>query len=272
MGHLGTLDPMAEGVLPVALGKATRLIEYIPDAEKVYCASMTLGGVSDTQDAWGTIMDTGNSSYDKAQLVSVLHEFTGMIQQIPPMYSAVHHQGTRLYELARQGIEVERPSRLIEIISLQLLGTGQNEAGQPVIDLEVECSKGTYIRTLCHDIGQKLGTGAYMSKLIRTRAGLFTIQDAYTLEELEPKAGSIEDIIKPLDYPILNIPSLSLHKQEDIYRINNGNQVAVESENTEGLVRVYMDPEEAGPVSLLAIAKIMTNGHNKYIQPLKVFK
>ncbi len=277
MGHLGTLDPMAEGVLPVALGHATRLIEYIPDAEKTYCASMTLGGVADTQDAWGTIAETGNTSYSPEKLLDILKEFTGTIQQIPPMYSAVHHQGTRLYELARQGIEVERESRTIEIISLQLLGTGSDAQGRPVIDLEVECSKGTYIRTLCHDIGQRLGTGAYMSKLVRTRAGIFTIQDSYTLEELEKKTKPLEETVKPLDYPIMNLESITLHQQEQITRVNNGNQVAIESDLTEGLVRVYvsreaMTPEELPLVSLLAIAKIVTNGDNKYIQPLKVFK
>lgn len=281
MGHLGTLDPMAEGVLPVALGNATRLIEYIPDAEKQYRASMTLGGISDTQDAWGTIVETGQTSYREEELADILKEFTGVIQQIPPMYSAVHHQGTRLYELARQGIEVERQSRTIEIISLQLLGISRNETDKPVIELEVECSKGTYIRTLCHDIGQRLGTGAYMSKLVRTRAGIFSIEDAYTLEEIEQNMPDLEALVKPLDYPIADLPSLELLNREDIIRVFNGNRLKAETDINEGLVRVYtavmpdrdeISPPAAQPGSLIAIAKISGTGNNRYMQPIKVFK
>lgn len=266
MGHLGTLDPMAEGVLPIALGNATRLIEYIPDDEKVYCAAMTLGGVSDTQDAWGTIEASGNSSYHLDELISILGEFTGIIEQIPPMYSAVHHNGTRLYELARQGIEVERQARQIEIKSLQLLSTGMDDAGRPTIDLEVACSKGTYIRTLCHDIGQKLGTGAYMSRLTRTRAGMFKIEESLSLEELAARNHALEEIVKPLDYPIMNLPLLCLHKQEELTRIYNGNQIVAETELGEGLVRVSHQDV------LIAIAKIISLAEQKYIQPVKVFK
>ncbi len=266
MGHLGTLDPMAEGVLPIALGKATRLIEYIPDDAKVYCTTMTLGGVSDTQDAWGSIEFTGNTGYNREDLISVLEQFTGIIDQIPPMYSAVHHNGTRLYELARQGIEVERQTRQIEIKSLQLLDTGMDDAGRPTIDLQIACSKGTYIRTLCHDIGQKLGTGAYMSKLTRTRAGLFTIEEALTLEELTDRVNTVEEIVKPLDYPIMNLPLLTLQEQEDITRIYNGNRVVTAAELPEGLVRVSHQGV------LIAIAEIISQAGQRYIQPVKVFK
>lgn len=271
MGHLGTLDPMAEGVLPVALGQATRLIEYIPDADKTYCARMAIGAVSDTQDAWGTIVNTANSSYDLANLTAILQDFTGRIQQVPPMYSAVHHQGKRLYELARQGIEVERPSRSVEIKNLELLDTGCDEAGQPFADLKVECSAGTYIRTLCHDIGQRLGTGAYMSKLVRTRAGIFALEDAHTLEELEQFTGSFKDIIKPLDYPLKSLAAIYLHEPADIYRIQNGNQVLVDSIISDGLVRVYKS-REAEPASLLAIGRITTQDDSRYIKPQKVFR
>lgn len=267
MGHLGTLDPMATGVLPVALGHATRLIEYMEDSNKVYQATMTLGAVSDTQDAWGNIEATGKSSYRSDELSSILEEYTGMIQQIPPMYSAVHHQGTRLYELARQGIEVERPARQIEIISLQMLGSGQNEAGQPTIDLEVQCSKGTYIRTLCHDIGQRLGTGAYMSKLIRTRAGIFHLEEALTLEELADIKPNIEARLMPLDYPLQHWPALTLNNPEDLIRVNNGNHVKAPADIPAGLIRIY-DPEG----QLLAIAKTVSEADYHVAQPLKVFK
>ncbi len=257
---------MAEGVLPVALGNATRLIEYIAEVDKVYCATMTLGGTSDTQDAWGTIEPTANSSYRAEDLLAIIEEFTGIIEQIPPMYSAVHHNGTRLYELARQGIEVERQARQIEINSLQLLATGMDDAGHPTSDLEIACSKGTYIRTLCHDIGQRLGTGAYMSKLTRTRAGIFAIQEAYSLEELAATTQPLEEIVKPLDYPIMNLPLLSLYKQEDLTRIYNGNQIGTETELAEGLIRLSHQGV------LIAIAKIIRAADQKYIQPVKVFK
>jgi len=267
LGHLGTLDPMATGVLPVALGHATRLIEYMEDTEKVYQATMTLGGISDTQDAWGKIEATGQRSYCKADLLSILAEYTGMIQQIPPMYSAVHYQGTRLYELARQGIEVERPARQIEIISLQMLGSAQDEAGQPTIDLEIQCSQGTYIRTLCHDIGQKLGTGAYMSKLIRTRAGLFRIEEALTLEELAELKPNIEAHLMPLDFPLQHWPALTLNNAEDNLRVNNGNHVKAPADLPAGLIRIY-NPEN----QLLAIAKTVSESDYYLAQPLKVFK
>lgn len=266
MGHLGTLDPMAAGVLPIALGKATRLIEYIPDDEKVYCATMTLGGISDTQDAWGKIEATGNSSYHQEDLISILSDFTGFIQQIPPMYSALHYNGTRLYELARQGMEVERQARQIEIKSLQLLNTGIDEAGCPTIDLEITCSKGTYIRTLCHDIGLRLGTGAYMSRLIRTRAGLFTIQDAFSLEDLAELMQPLQEVVKPLDFPIMDLPWLNLTRQEDVTRILNGNQIAAEADQDEGLTRVLNQGV------LIAMARIVEYADHKYIQPVKVFK
>ena len=170
MGHTGTLDPMATGVLPVALGQATKIIEYLENVDKVYRASMVLGAVSDTQDAWGKIEYTGAKSIDAKQVPGVLEKFVGTIEQIPPMYSALHYQGQRLYDLARQGIEVERPPRSIHIKRLDLLEQTINEDGFPELHLEVECSKGTYIRTLCYDIGQELGTGAYMSALLRVRS------------------------------------------------------------------------------------------------------
>ncbi|MCX5780784.1 MAG: tRNA pseudouridine(55) synthase TruB, partial [Firmicutes bacterium] len=175
LGHLGTLDPMAQGVLPVAIGFATRLIEYVSETDKVYRATMTLGGISDTQDAWGNIVYKSDVYFDAQELPAILARYTGTIGQIPPMYSAVHYQGARLYELARQGITVDREAREIEIDYIRLLSTDRDEDGRPRIDLEVGCSKGTYIRTLCHDIGIELGSGAYLSALTRIRAGAFSL-------------------------------------------------------------------------------------------------
>lgn len=267
LGHLGTLDPMAAGVLPVAMGHATRLIEYIEDSDKTYRAVMTLGGVSDTQDAWGNIEKTGCSSYRSEDLVKILVEFTGTIKQIPPMYSAVHHQGQRLYELARQGLEVERSAREIEIKTLQMLSQGQDDEGNPTIALEIQCSKGTYIRTLCHDIGQRLGTGAYMSQLTRTRAGIFDIKDALTLAQLEDVKAEIETHLMPLDYPLRHWPALTVDNNEDIMRVNNGNHIKAPADLPAGMIRIY-DPDGR----LMAVAKTVSEPGYYLAQPLKVFK
>ena len=267
LGHLGTLDPMAAGVLPVAMGNATRLIEYIEDSDKTYRAVMTLGGVSDTQDAWGNIKKTSCNSYHNGDLLEILAEFTGTIKQIPPMYSAVHHQGQRLYELARQGIEVERSAREIEIKSLQMLSQGEDDEGNPAIELEIKCSKGTYIRTLCHDIGQRLGTGAYMSQVIRTRAGIFDIKDALTLAQLEDVKAEIEAHLIPLDYPLRHWPVLTVDNSEDIMRVNNGNHIKAPADLPAGMIRIY-DP--AG--RLMAVAKTVSEPGYYLAQPQKVFK
>jgi len=267
LGHLGTLDPMAAGVLPVALGHATRLIEYMEDSDKTYRTVMTLGGVSDTQDAWGNIERTGCSSYHREDLLKILAEFTGSIQQIPPMYSAVHHQGQRLYELARQGVEVERSPRTIEIKSLQMLGSGEDADGNPTVELEIQCSKGTYIRTLCHDIGQRLGTGAYMSQLTRTRAGIFAIKDALTLAELEDIKNDIAAQLMPLDYPLRHWPALTLDNSEDIMRVNNGNHIKAPADLPAGMIKIY---DSAG--RLMAIAKAVSAPGYDLAKPIKVFK
>ena len=184
IGHLGTLDPMATGVLPLALGQATRLIEWVDDNSKTYRASMVLGAVSDTQDQWGTLQPTGKNDCSLEEFLTALAGFQGEITQIPPMYSAVHHQGKRLYELARKGIEVERKARPAFINKLTPLDFSLDSEGKRTISFEVDCGRGTYIRTLCHDIGEKLGTGAYLSALERTRWGAFCLEQSLTLENL----------------------------------------------------------------------------------------
>lgn len=267
LGHLGTLDPMAAGVLPVAMGYATRLIEYIEDSDKTYRAVMTLGGISDTQDAWGNIEKTGCSSYHDEDLLKILAEFTGTIKQIPPMFSAVHHQGQRLYELARQGLEVERSAREIEIKTLQMLSQSQDDEGNPTIELEIQCSKGTYIRTLCHDIGQRLGTGAYMSQLTRTRAAIFDIKDALTLAQLEDVKADIETHLMPLDYPLRHWPSLIVDNNEDLMRVNNGNHIKAPADLPAGMIRIYNPTGR-----LMAVAKTVSEPGYYLAQPLKVFK
>lgn len=179
IGHGGTLDPMATGVLPVFVGRATRGVEFFEASEKEYIAGLQLGIRTDTEDITGTVQSRQPVSVTRAQLEEVLKGFTGQIEQIPPMYSAVKIGGKKLYELARKGQEVERKSRKITVFSLELLD-GANDAWR----IRVHCSKGTYVRTLCKDIGEKLGCGGCMSSLVRTAAGVYTLSEAVSLESI----------------------------------------------------------------------------------------
>ncbi len=182
-GHIGTLDPGAAGVLPVCIGKATRLAQYHADREKWYRAEITLGVTTDTFDAFGTETSRTLPRLARNDLLAVLPRFTGTIEQVPPMYSAVRKNGKHLYEYARQGREVERENRQVTIEKLDLIDW-QDDA-YPKALLDVVCSKGTYIRTLCHDIGAALGCGAHMSFLLRLKAGSFDLASALTLEEID---------------------------------------------------------------------------------------
>ncbi|MCL1853240.1 MAG: tRNA pseudouridine(55) synthase TruB [Peptococcaceae bacterium] len=182
IGHMGTLDPEAQGVLPVGVGQATRLTEYYGTLNKTYRAALVLGVTTDTQDATGRVLTERRAGVMRGDLERTLSCFRGDLWQIPPMYSAVRHQGRRLYELARDGIEVEREARPVRIDVLRLLAWQDGE--QPRADLEVICSKGTYIRTLCHDIGAHLGCGGHMAELWRTRVGCWTLEDAWSLEKI----------------------------------------------------------------------------------------
>lgn len=184
IGHTGTLDPMVTGVLPLCIGRATRMVEYIQDLPKQYEAELTLGISTNTEDWTGEILEQVDSiSIDQATIERVLATFVGEIEQIPPMFSALKQGGVKLYELARQGIEVERKVRLVQIFKLELIETNLEDK-HPKIRFLVDCSKGTYIRTLCVDIGRKLGFPAMMSSLVRTRSGPFRREDCITIEEL----------------------------------------------------------------------------------------
>lgn len=183
IGHLGTLDPDAVGVLPIAVGQSTRLVEFLSGNNKTYRAQLIFGRVTDTQDSSGkTLSEMPVPSLSVNDLKNVMEKFQGSISQTPPMASAISVGGKRLYEYARQGIEIERPSRIVTIHSIEIVRY-QNHAPHEVI-LDVKCSGGTYIRTLCHDIGQVLGCGGHMGWLIRTQSGSFKIKDSITLEAL----------------------------------------------------------------------------------------
>lgn len=183
VGHTGTLDPMAEGVLPICVGKATGAAELIMASEKEYVAQMTFGIRTDTQDSTGETVQTSGVRVCREEFIQAFKSFTGEIMQTPPMYSAVHHNGKRLYELARKGITVERKAKQITVHAIELLEFEKERAL-----IKIKCSKGTYIRTLCDDIGERLGCLAHMSALTRTKSGIFTIENAVSLENISPEA------------------------------------------------------------------------------------
>ncbi len=202
VGHAGTLDPAATGVLPVCLGQGTRITQFLVEATKAYQAEIELGVTTDTYDASGNITHRGDpSGVSQEQLESALTAFRGLIQQTPPMYSAVKYRGRPLYELARAGIEVNRRSRLTKIYHLELI-----DWQPPVATVEAVCGKGTYIRSLAHDLGQRLGCGANLKSLIRLRCGLFDIKDAVSLPQLEDafRYGYWQRFIYPIDSVLLH--------------------------------------------------------------------
>lgn len=197
IGHTGTLDPDATGVLPVCLGKATKVCELLTDHDKTYEALLLLGKVTNTQDISGEVLEEKDpGQLTEEEVHSCIESFVGEYDQIPPMYSALKVNGKKLYELAREGKTVERKSRKVQIYKIQIL-----EMNLPYVRMEVECSKGTYIRTLCHDIGEKLQVGGCMADLKRTKVGRFLIKDAVTLDEVRQKMeqGEEAEILTPLD-------------------------------------------------------------------------
>ena len=230
VGHAGTLDPMATGVLPVFVGQATKAVSFAESGEKEYLARLRLGLTTDTQDTTGTVLSELPVTVTEEDLRAVLPRFTGEIEQIPPMYSAVKVQGRKLYELARKGAEVERKPRAVTIFALELLGqTGKNEYA-----LRVRCSKGTYIRTLCHDIGAVLGCGGAMSALERTMAAGFTLSEAVTLEQVQAQK---ETLLRPTDSLFRSYGAYHIADAETERRCRCGNPIRSDVEN--GIYRVY---------------------------------
>ncbi|MDY2652057.1 MULTISPECIES: tRNA pseudouridine(55) synthase TruB [Eisenbergiella] len=219
IGHTGTLDPEAVGVLPVCLGSGTKLCDMLTDKSKEYEAVLLLGQVTDTQDVTGTVLEEHEVTADEEQAVEAIRSFVGAYEQIPPMYSALKVNGKRLYELARAGKEVERKGRRVEIHSIEILSVSL-----PEITFRVACSKGTYIRTLCHDIGQKLGCGGTMKSLKRTRVGIFTIDGTLKLSQLEELAaqGRLEEKVIPVEAMFTELPVLTV-KDAFVRLIENGN-------------------------------------------------
>lgn len=207
-GHAGTLDPDATGVLPICLGKGTRIVQFLMDTHKVYRAEIELGVSTDTYDAAGQALKRGDiSSIDRATLEQALESFKGNIQQTPPMHSALKYQGQPLYNLARSGIIVERKSRTVTIYRLEMI-----DWQPPLVTLEVECSKGTYIRSLANDLGEMLGCGAHLKNLVRSKYGVFSIEDAISLTRLEEavKLSNREQYLHPIDSVLGHLPAVTV--------------------------------------------------------------
>jgi len=230
IGHAGTLDPMATGVLPVFVGQATKAVEFAEKGSKEYIAGLRLGITTNTEDTSGEVLTQTDVTVTRADVEAVLPRFMGKISQIPPMYSAIKIGGKKLYELARKGVEVERKAREITIEELEIL----DEISPEEYLIRVVCSKGTYIRTLCHDIGAALGCGAAMSSLRRTMAAGFTISQAVTLEEVQEKG---EELLLNVDSYFANYPAYTVANANEERRVRNGN--FIETDLAEGLYRVY---------------------------------
>ena len=219
VGHAGTLDPLASGVLLLCLGQATRVVEYLMAGQKSYRATILLGQTTTTYDVEGEVITSGGrTDLSLAEIEAALAGFVGSIEQVPPIYSALKQQGQPLYKLARQGRDVERLPRAVEIHGLELLGWTP-----PFLTVEVTCSPGTYVRSLAHDLGQRLGTGACLAGLVRLRSGHFSLEEAVSLERLEEafKHSQEGDYLLPVDEALLALPALIL-TQADTQRITQG--------------------------------------------------
>jgi len=271
IGHLGTLDPLATGVLPLCIGKATKLVPYLENTTKAYLATVTLGILTDTQDISGRVLETRRvRPLSKSEVSRSLDQFCGQIEQIPPMYSAVKVKGKPLYKLARRGIEVERAPRKITVYRLVL-----QDLREDSLTIEIECSKGTYIRTLCADIGQVLGCGGCLKSLARTMVGPFRLKDSLTYEQLRScqERGEAKEFLWPLDKVLSDYPQVFVSERV-ANQVRNGSSFSedsvqnvkeVSSLATGTLVRVC-DPLG----TLLALAEVMSDQIDR--GPLRIFR
>lgn len=248
VGHTGTLDPMATGVLPICIGNATKVSDMLTLSDKAYTAEFVLGKTTDTLDAEGEVLTETEVNVTEDEIRAAVMSFVGEIEQIPPMYSAIKQNGKKLYELARQGIEVERKPRKVTINSIDIL-----EINGKTVTIDVSCSKGTYIRTLCADIGERLGTGAYMTKLRRTKTGIFDISESHTLEELgtlKSKTGTLKNVLIPIDNIFEEYPEIILNEKQK-KSVTNGVRMTYKGKENQSY-RVYDENK-----NFLCISKII---------------
>ncbi|MBF0718909.1 tRNA pseudouridine(55) synthase TruB [Staphylococcus sciuri] len=230
VGHTGTLDPEVSGVLPICVGKATRVSDYVMESGKSYRAEVTIGMSTTTEDQTGEIVDqkrVDQNLWDKAEIIATLKQLEGDIEQIPPMYSAVKVNGKKLYEYARQNIEVERPVRRVHINSIDLISDIIYENDTCKFEIEVECGKGTYIRTLATQIGALLNYPAHMSHLIRLKSGSFSLEQAIKLDDLREivEQDKLQDVILPLEYGLNGLTKITVHDKNIVTRIQNGQKI-----------------------------------------------
>lgn len=269
IGHLGTLDPLAEGVLPLCIGQATRLIEYFP-TDKRYAAEVTLGRTTTTLDSEGeelSNVDCAGLDLSLERLESVLVGFRGTIMQQVPLYSAVHVGGKKLYELARQGKTAELPVREAVIYELNCLDINLQNPAHPVLTLDVKCGSGTYIRSLARDIGEALGSGAYMSGLVRTEHGLFTVTDSVNLEELQQSERPETSLQDPIPY--LGLPILSLNNEQDAQKLWNGMKVFPTADS--GGVAIKLKPNALYLVTWQGKPLGVVEAVSQALKPVKIF-
>ena len=257
-GHTGSLDPLATGVLPLCFGEATKFSQYLLDADKAYESTFVLGTVTDTGDAEGKVLEEkGASEITEADVAMALRLFEGEIDQVPSMYSAIKQNGQPLYKLARQGIEVERKSRRVVIKELELRSFRGGD--KPEVDIYLECSKGTYVRSLAEDLGKALGCGAYVSALRRTRAGPFSIEDSVTLSTLQAlkdndEVEKMDQLLLPSDAALGALPLVRLSESGGFY-MRQGQPVMVPNAPCDGIVRVALETGE-----FLGVGEILDDG------------
>lgn len=250
-GHTGSLDPLATGILPICFGEATKISSFLFDAPKRYTAMVKLGETTTTGDLEGDIVETRPvEAFDEARIKSVLAGFNGEIEQIPPMFSALKHQGQPLYKLAREGIEIERQPRKVTIYELNLLGMSANS-----IEIDVKCSRGTYIRTLAEDIGAELGCGAHLQALRRTGLGPYAQSDMVSVDTLRQQDAEhkLAESLTAIDTALVGFPEVQL-SENVAYYLKQGQPVVISGAPTAGLVRLY---EDSG---FLGIGKILDDG------------
>ena len=257
-GHTGSLDPLATGVLPLCFGEATKFSQYLLDADKAYESTFVLGTVTDSGDAEGQVLETNDASaISEADVAKALEGFRGEIEQVPSMFSAIKQNGQPLYKLARQGIEVERKSRQVVVHQLELRDFRPGERAE--VDIYLECSKGTYVRSIAEDLGRALGCGAHVSVLRRTKAGPFSIEDSVTLNTLEAlkqndQLAQMDDLLLPADTAVKALPLVELAESGGFY-LRRGQPVLVPNAPSSGMVRVALETGE-----FLGVGEILDDG------------
>ena len=269
VGHTGTLDPDAEGVLPVCVGKATKLSDVIMDGRKSYRAMLRLGITTTTEDASGEVLETKEVDFNEEKIREVVASFIGRLEQVPPMYSAVKVNGKKLYELAREGKEIERKSRTIEVYDIRI----RQFLPPDRVEIDVDCSKGTYIRTLCSDIGKALGCGGHMAELLRTRTGAFSLENAIKLDELKALAEQekAEEVLLTMEEALEDFPMVKVSEKSQKFLYNGGKiQERFLTEKpavlTEGEIVVTYDYEN----NLVGLYEIKKEENNYFIKPFKM--